>query len=126
MFITPSSPLNLCTDGGRYSENRCDRVSDGRAHARAAYGTCEQVTLREIGVLRQALYVGEGGHELPLLLQRMAAPQTRIVTLTVTEKGYCLHPATGQLRIEDPTIVLDIAQIPRCSAVLRMANTNDA
>ncbi|WP_407311289.1 mannitol dehydrogenase family protein [Pseudomonas sp. nanlin1] len=90
------------------------REQDGRYHV-AEYRDREQVTLREIGVLRQALYVGEGGAELEQLLQRMAAPQTRIVTLTVTEKGYCLSPATGRLRLDDPGVVHDIAhpQAPR-------------
>ena len=33
--------------------------------------------------------------EVERLLDAMSAPQTRIVTLTVTEKGYCHDPATG-------------------------------
>lgn len=104
------SDWGLCSANLRSNRTLVDqlRAQDGRYHV-AEYGDREQVTLREIGVLRQALYVGEGGDELPLLLQRMAAPQTRIVTLTVTEKGYCLNPATGQLRINDPAIAHDIA-----------------
>ena len=34
------------------------------------------------------------------LLARLAAPSTRIVTLTVTEKGYCHNPATGDLDLD--------------------------
>ncbi len=103
------SDWGLCSANLRSNRTLVDqlREQDGRYHV-AEYSDREQVTLREIGVLRQALYVGEGGHELELLLQRMAAPQTRIVTLTVTEKGYCLSPATGQLRIDDPAIAHDI------------------
>ncbi|SFW74622.1 MULTISPECIES: mannitol dehydrogenase family protein [Pseudomonas] len=90
------------------------REQDGRYHV-AEYRDREQVTLREIGVLRQALYAGEGGPDLEQLLHCMAAPQTRIVTLTVTEKGYCLSPSSGQLRSEDPAIAHDLAhpQAPR-------------
>ncbi|MCD7042575.1 MULTISPECIES: mannitol dehydrogenase family protein [Pseudomonas] len=110
------SDWGLCSANLRSNRTLVDqlRAQDGRYHV-AEYRDREQVTLREIGVLRQALYVGEGGHDLELLLQRMAAPQTRIVTLTVTEKGYCLSPATGQLRMEDPAIAHDIAhpQAPR-------------
>ncbi|MEB0208370.1 mannitol dehydrogenase family protein [Pseudomonas sp. CCC3.1] len=84
------------------------REQQGR-YAVAEYQDREQVTLRDITVLREALFVGDGGHELEELLQRMANPQTRIVTLTVTEKGYCLNPATGQLRLDDPAIVHDLA-----------------
>lgn len=84
-------------------------------YAVAEYRDREQVTLREITVVREALYAGDGGDELELLLQRMADPRTRIVTLTVTEKGYCLSPATGQLRLQDPAIIHDLAhpQTPR-------------
>jgi fructuronate reductase len=111
-----ASEWGLCSANLRSNRALVDqlREQDGRYHV-AEYRDRERVTLREIGVLRQALYVGEGGDELECLLQRMAAPQTRIVTLTVTEKGYCLSPATGQLRIEDPLIAHDIAhpQAPR-------------
>lgn len=110
------SDWGLCSANLRSNRAVVDllREQDGRYHI-AEYSDREQVTLREIAVLREALYAGEGGNELELLLQRMAAPQTRIVTLTVTEKGYCLSPSTGQLRLEDPTIAHDIAhpQTPR-------------
>ncbi|HET8725992.1 MAG TPA: mannitol dehydrogenase family protein, partial [Alphaproteobacteria bacterium] len=39
---------------------------------------------------------------------RVAARETRIVTLTVTEKGYYHDPATGLLRPDDPDIQHDI------------------
>lgn len=110
------SDWGLCSANLRSNRTLVDhlREQDGRYHV-AEYRDREQVTLREIGILRQALYVGEGGHDLEALLQRMASPQTRIVTLTVTEKGYCLNPATGQLRVDDPAIAHDIAhpQAPR-------------
>jgi fructuronate reductase len=53
-----------------------------------------------VGVVREALWApGEGS----ALLARLAAPTTRIVTLTVTEKGYCHNPATGDLDLAHPT-----------------------
>jgi fructuronate reductase len=105
-----ASDWGLCSANLRSNRTLVDtlREQDGRYHV-AEYLDREQVTLLEIGVIRQTLYVGEGGDELELLLQRMSEPQTRIVTLTVTEKGYCLNPVTGQLRIDDPAIVHDIA-----------------
>jgi len=110
------SDWGLCSANLRSNRTLVDqlREQDGRYHV-AEYQDRETVTLREIGVLREALYVGEGGHDLELLLQRMSSAQTRIVTLTVTEKGYCLNPATGQLRVDDPAIAHDIAhpQAPR-------------
>ena len=43
------------------------------------------------------------------VLERIAAPATRIVSLTVTEKGYCHDPATRALRFDHPDIVHDLA-----------------
>ena len=43
------------------------------------------------------------------LIARMADPATRIVSLTVTEKGYCHTPQTGDLNERHPDIVHDLA-----------------
>ena len=43
------------------------------------------------------------------VLEAIAAPATRIVSLTVTEKGYHHDPATGALKRDDPGIVHDLA-----------------
>jgi fructuronate reductase len=43
------------------------------------------------------------------LIARMADPATRIVSLTITEKGYCHTPQTGELNTAHPDIVHDLA-----------------
>lgn len=43
------------------------------------------------------------------LLGLMAAPQIKIISLTVTEKGYCHDPATGELDEQHPDIIHDLA-----------------
>ncbi|WP_425519566.1 mannitol dehydrogenase family protein [Thalassovita aquimarina] len=43
------------------------------------------------------------------LIGLMAAPAIRLVTLTVTEKGYCHEPATGRLMTDHPVIAHDFA-----------------
>lgn len=43
------------------------------------------------------------------LIARMADPATRIVSLTITEKGYCHTPQTGELDTDHPDIVHDLA-----------------
>lgn len=43
------------------------------------------------------------------LLDLMSEPAVRIVSLTVTEKGYCHDPATGQLDETHPDVVADLA-----------------
>lgn len=50
------------------------------------------------------------------VLEAMAAPTTHIVSLTVTEKGYCHEPATGRLQPDHPEIVHDIAHAQPVSA----------
>ena len=63
-------------------------------------------TASVVGILREALFAPG---EAEALLARLAAPATRIVTLTVTEKGYCHHPATGDLDLAHPDIRADLA-----------------
>ena len=43
------------------------------------------------------------------LIARMTDPTTRIVSLTVTEKGYCHTPQTGELDERHPDIMHDLA-----------------
>jgi len=63
-------------------------------------------TARVVGALRDVLVAPEDPEQV---LMRLAAPDTRIVTLTITEKGYCFDPATGRLREALPEIRADIA-----------------
>lgn len=44
------------------------------------------------------------------VVEAIAQPSTRIVSLTVTEKGYCHDPATRALRFDHPDIAHDLAQ----------------
>jgi fructuronate reductase len=69
----------------------------------------EQTSLRVVGAVRDLLFAAEEGERLQALL---AAPATRLVTLTVTEKGYRHDPATGRLRRGDPDVVADLAGGP--------------
>jgi len=62
--------------------------------------------LRIIGCVGEVLVAPESP---AALVARLAAPSTRIVSLTVTEKGYCHDPATGRLRADHPDIIHDLA-----------------
>jgi fructuronate reductase len=66
----------------------------------------EETSLRVAGTVRDLLFAAEEGERLQALL---AAPATRLVTLTVTEKGYRHDPATGRLRRADPDVAADLA-----------------
>ena len=66
---------------------------------------------RPVEQLRDVLVAAE---DPAALLDAMADPAIRIVTLTVTEKGYCHDPATGRLDPGHPDIVHDVAHpLPR-------------
>src|SRR5688572_23422565 len=61
-------------------------------------------SLRVIGSIRELLFAREQREQV---LKRLADPLVRIVTLTITEKGYCL--AGGDLDLTHPEIVHDLA-----------------
>ena len=61
---------------------------------------------RIVGALLDCINVAD---EREKLLQIMAMPQTRIISLTITEKGYCHDPATGELDENHPDIIHDLA-----------------
>jgi len=65
-------------------------------------------TGRVVGVVRQALHAQVDGIEA--VLDAMCQPQIAIVSLTITEKGYCHSPASGELMFDHPLILSDLQQ----------------
>ena len=64
---------------------------------------------RRIGAVREVL----AAHRDPAaVVAAIARADVRIVTLTVTEKGYRHDPATGQLDLTDPEVAADLAGRP--------------
>ena len=74
----------------------------------------EAETPRVIEVLNDVLVAPE---DPEAVLRAMADVDVRIVTLTVTEKGYCHIPATGKLDHAHPDIVHDLASLHPKSAI---------
>jgi fructuronate reductase len=66
--------------------------------------------LQVIGAIRDVLVAPR---DPEALLRAMCGPAVKIVTLTVTEKGYCYDPATTALDQAHPDIVHDIANPAR-------------
>jgi fructuronate reductase len=64
-----------------------------------------ETTFRVVGSILEVLVAPE---DPPSVFARLAAPTTRMVTLTVTEKGYCLT-GDGRLDTAHPDIVHDLA-----------------
>jgi len=63
---------------------------------------------RKIGSIHNVLVAPENPDAV---ITAMAAPATRIVTLTVTEKGYCHNPRDGRLQPEHHDIQHDLANL---------------
>jgi mannitol 2-dehydrogenase len=61
---------------------------------------------RVIGSITEFLLAAD---DLDAVVEKMAAPGTRIVSLTVTEGGYHLDHVTGRFDPQDPAIVADLA-----------------
>ncbi|HEX6444489.1 MAG TPA: mannitol dehydrogenase family protein [Streptosporangiales bacterium] len=62
--------------------------------------------VRVVGSVREVLV---GPDDPGAVVARIADPAIRVVTLTVTEKGYRRDPATGRLRRDDPEVAADLA-----------------
>ncbi|CDZ82570.1 sugar-phosphate dehydrogenase [Citrobacter koseri] len=45
---------------------------------------------------------------LAAIIEKFCEPQVVIVSLTITEKGYCIDPATGSLDVSNPRIIHDM------------------
>lgn len=63
----------------------------------------------DVQVIGSLLDVLDAGTQRDALIAAMADSRIRIVSLTVTEKGYCHDPATGKLDPHHPDIVHDLA-----------------
>ena len=64
----------------------------------------ETPTVRVIGAIRELLVAAE---DAAAVSRRLCAPDTSLITITVTEKGYCLD-GTGVLDFEHPDILHDL------------------
>lgn len=72
----------------------------------------------KLQVIGSIIEVLGGVADLGQVLARMCASSTRIVSLTVTEKGYYLDPASGKLQLQAPAIQADLATPGRPRTIL--------
>lgn len=75
----------------------------------------EKTEARIIGSVLKVLFAPE---HTEALLAYFANPCIKIVTLTVTEKGYCQDPATGNLLLDHPDIASDIRDLKQPKTLL--------
>lgn len=69
---------------------------------------CERTRTRVVGAILDVLVAPEGP---AAAVEAIAGTDTHIVTLTITEKGYRLDPASGVLLEEDPDVAGDLASL---------------
>ncbi|HET7097797.1 MAG TPA: mannitol dehydrogenase family protein [Casimicrobiaceae bacterium] len=86
------------------------RVAQSLAQQDGLYAVLEKgasgTSARVIGAVREARFLGVGAASL---IERFSDPGVHVVSLTVTEKGYCHDPATGRLDRTHPDIAHDLA-----------------
>lgn len=63
--------------------------------------------------IKESLHVAFDGIEA--IIEKLAAPETEIVSMTITEKGYCVDAATGELDTDNQLIKHDLenSQAPK-------------
>lgn len=62
--------------------------------------------IKLIGSVTESLHPNLDGIEA--IIEKMAEPQIAIVSMTITEKGYCADPATGLLDKNNPLVIADL------------------
>ena len=84
---------------------------------------------RIVGAVTEALHPKLDG--IASIVAKMAEPQVAIVSLTITEKGYCIDPGSGRLDLDNPMVQRDLDAPDRpASAIgvivqaLRLRRTN--
>ncbi len=86
------------------------RVRDALAAQDGLYTLVERQdgdeTATVIGCVREVIFAGESSQSA---LEAIDDPAVRIVSLTITENGYCLSPATKTLDRDHPLIVHDLS-----------------
>ncbi|SEG44986.1 fructuronate reductase [Vibrio hangzhouensis] len=67
----------------------------------------EKNDVKVIGSVCESLHPTFDGEEA--VIEKMAEPQVAIVSMTITEKGYCADPATGKLDKNNALVIADLA-----------------
>lgn len=62
---------------------------------------------RVVGSIIEYLYAPD---DVEAVIERMAEPAIRVVSLTVTEGGYNIHPVTGEFDLSNPEVHADLAR----------------
>jgi fructuronate reductase len=106
---TPAAPWGICGVSLKTAGAR-DKLAAQDGLYTLVRREARGVERRVLGSLREVRFLGDERHEVHA---RLAAPETAIVSLTITEKGYGHDPATGRLDPAHPEIAPDIVDLER-------------
>ena len=113
-FVCPYVADAMAASGGNWgivgvslrSASTRDILRDQNWHYTAMSLGPDGEIVRDISALNNVLVAPENPQ---LVLDQMANPNVKIVSLTVTEKGYCHDPASGELNTDHPDIQHDLS-----------------
>lgn len=107
-----NGPWGICAANIRSNRDIVDVLrAQNLRYTVAEYESQEKVTLREVNSIREVLFAGHG--ETAALLERIAHLNIKIVSLTVTEKGYCFDLTNRELLTNNPDVQHDLADLSR-------------
>ena len=69
-------------------------------------GDSDDTEVRVVGAIRDMLLAEDGAQAV---IDKLASPEIRIVSLTITEGGYCIDDSTGEFMAQLPQIQHDLA-----------------
>ena len=105
---------SICGVGLRAEDRRARDDLAGQDYLFTLFelGDSDAAEVRVIGAIRDMLLAEDGAQAL---IDKLANPQTRIVSLTITEGGYCIDDSSGEFMAHLPQIQHDLAhpQQPR-------------
>nr|BFD42112.1 mannitol dehydrogenase family protein [Pseudomonas sp. FFPRI_1] len=117
---------SICGFGLRPEDRRArdDLAGQDYLYTLFELGDGDNHEVRVIGSISEMLLAEDGAQAL---IDKLASPQIRIVSLTITEGGYCIDDSSGEFMIHLPQIQHDLAhpQQPRtvfgflCAALAR-------
>ncbi len=108
----------ICGVGLRAEDRRARDDLAGQDYLFTLYelGDTDDTEVRVIGAINDMLLAEDGAQAL---IDKLADPQIRIVSLTITEGGYCIDDSNGEFMAHLPQIRHDLAHPDAPKTVFR-------
>lgn len=108
MNIGEGHDWSICGIGLRPEDRAVRDALAGQDYLYTLYelGDTPDTETRVIGAISDMLLAEDG---IQALIDKLASPQIRIVSLTITEGGYCIDDSNGEFMVHLPQIQYDLA-----------------